>query len=93
MRPNDPPHAATLEATLSLAVPLWIHRVREWSVEHRLERARACAQIVAEKGDVLQYGGKKGEAADAFNRLAEGLAIAAFQPGGVKFRGMHWESR
>jgi hypothetical protein len=29
--------------------------------------------------------------AGAFNRLAEGLAIAAYQPGGVTAFGMHWE--
>lgn len=28
---------------------------------------------------------------EAFNRLAEGLAIAAYQPGGVTAFGMHWE--
>ena len=29
--------------------------------------------------------------ADVFNRLAEGLALASFQPGGVTFAGMHFE--
>jgi len=29
--------------------------------------------------------------AEAFNRLAEGLAIAAYQPGGVTAFGLHWE--
>lgn len=29
--------------------------------------------------------------AGTFNRLAEGLAIAAYQPGGVTAFGMHWE--
>lgn len=89
----EPP--AALIPMLELAVPLWIDRIRQeaWSEEHRLGRAKVCAQVVAEKGDVLQFGSKtKGEAANVFNRLAEGLACAAYQPGGVKFAGLVFEA-
>jgi hypothetical protein len=57
----------------------------------RLRWAAEAAEAIAHKGDVLQYGGKRGEAADVFNHLAKGLAAAAFQPGGVTFAGLHFE--
>ena len=78
--------------TLEVAVPLWIEDVRSWTTERRMNRAAICGQHIAEKGDVLQFGGKKGEAAEAFNRLAEGLAILAYWPGGVTFSGVRWEA-
>jgi hypothetical protein len=34
------------------------------------------------------YGGK--HCAEAFNALARGLAALAYQPGGVKYAGLHW---
>lgn len=81
-----------LAATLEIAVPLWIERVVTYPEELRLERARECAQVVAEKGDIIQFRSKKnGESAAAFNKLAEGIACAAFQPGGITFLGGHWE--
>lgn len=45
---------------------------------------------VASRGDALQYGGKRGEAAKVFNHLARGLAALAYQPGGVTYAGQHW---
>jgi hypothetical protein len=56
-----------------------------------LPRREALAFYIGAHGDVLQYGGgKRGEAAKAFNVLAEGLALLSFCPGGVKFAGMHF---
>lgn len=47
------------------------------------------AQQIAEKSDVLMMGGgRKGEAAQVFGVLADGLAIMAFAPGGVAFMGL-----
>lgn len=46
--------------------------------------------VIAEHGDSLQY--RDTHSAEAFNRLAEGLAAAAYQPGGVSFAGMLWEA-
>ena len=72
---------------------MWVMKVRDLPWEVRQNRAKECAQIIAEKGDVLQFGGgKRGEAGKAFNALAEGLASAAFSPGGVKFGGLHFET-
>lgn len=88
---SEPPASALLLISLEAAVPLWIDRVRRVPFEQRAERAKTLADVVASKGDVLQFGGKSGEAAEAFNALAEGLAIAALQPGGVTFHELHWE--
>lgn len=92
--PND----ELLKISLSAAVPLWIHRVRSWSPEMRAARAKVCGQAVAEHGDVIMFkqpATKKQPigTAEAFNMLAEGLALLSFYPGGVKFAGMHWESK
>jgi hypothetical protein len=93
MTTTDTPNAALLATMLEVAVPLWIERVRSMTPEQRLARAREAGQIVAEKGDVLQFRSKKkGESANAFNALAEGLAVLAFAPGGVKFMGLTFEA-
>jgi len=80
-------------ATLQVAVPLWAERLKHQRLADLLPRARELAQVVAEKGDVLQFKSKKrGETAKAFDALAEGLAILSFAPGGVRFSGVHFEN-
>jgi hypothetical protein len=86
---QDHRHDALVE-TLALAVPLRIWELRGRTPEQRMTIAKRCGQHVAEHGDSLMFGGKKGRAAAAFNALAEGLAVAAYQPGGVSFAGRHW---
>lgn len=82
-----------LSIAVSAAVPLWIERLKEQPWSYVAERARCCAQVVAEKGDIIQYRSKKqGETANAFNHLAEGIACAAFAKGGVTFMGIHFEA-
>ena len=87
----DLPNPALLKLALEVAVPLWIEELRSWSWDDRVMLARVCAQVVAEKGDVLQYGGEG--CAEAFNRLAQGVAALAFVPGGVTIFGMHFSSK
>jgi hypothetical protein len=83
-----------LTITLSAAVPLWIERLKEQPWDAVQARARECAQIVVEKGDIIQFRSKKkGETAAAFNALAEGIAALSFVPGGVKAFGMHFEAQ
>jgi hypothetical protein len=79
-----------LSISLSAAVPLRIHELTQkpWSEVEAL--ARESAQVVAEKGDVLQFKGKG--TAEAFNALATGLAALAFAPGGVTFLGLRFEA-
>lgn len=80
---------ALLETTLTVAVNLWIPLVASWSWEKRAERAAVCSQYVAEHADIILY--KSKGTADAFNHLAEGLAILALQPGGVTIFNLHFE--
>jgi len=87
----DDPRQITLLESLAFAVPLWIDEIRDITDEQRIARAKRCGATVAERGDVLQFGGSKpGKAAEVFNALAEGLACAAYQPGGITFAGRHW---
>lgn len=91
--PSCPSSASLLRATLEVAVPLWIESVRKLPPEVRIERGHELADVIAEKGDVIQFRGKKkGESARAFNALAESLAIMSFVPGGVRFMGLHFEA-
>lgn len=95
---NDPfdfsQQESLLRISLSAAVPLWIQELkhRDWS--YLTERAKICAQEVAEHGDNLLFRSeKRGESARAFNRFAEGLAILSMVPGGVNIFGLHFECR
>lgn len=92
--PGMPANAALLEATLSAAVPLWIMQFQRRPWSELQELAARAGQIVAEKGDIIQYRSKKkGETAAAFNALAQGLAVLAFAPGGVKFLSLRFEAK
>lgn len=92
---TESPNAELLRISLSAAVPIWILQLqRVSSPEDIIKRASRCGQIIAEKGDIIQFRSKKkGESAMAFNALAEGLACLAFAPGGVDFMGMHFEAK
>jgi hypothetical protein len=83
--------------TLAMAVPLWIDRLAGELAGRRSEQmiswASDAADAVASHGDVLLYGGKRGEAAVVFNAMARGLAALAFCPGGVTFLGIRWCAR
>jgi hypothetical protein len=82
-----------LRASLLVAVPLWVLELGRMSAEDIMSRCRACAAHIAEHGDIILYKSKKGGgSAEAFNRLAEGLACLSFAPGGVKFLGLHFDN-
>lgn len=81
----------SLVIALEAAVPLHIVDLRDRTPEQRVAIAQRCADEVAHRGDILQFGGpKRGEVADVFNHLARGLACGAYQPGGITFAGKHW---
>ena len=82
-----------LTAVLLAAVPLRIISIQQRGGLNYsdIARAKQIGQQIAEKGDILQFGGgKKGEAGHLFNELAQGIAILSFAPGGVRCFGMHW---
>lgn len=82
-----------LAMSLQVAVPLWIHRLKDRPWSELTVMAAEASQIVAEKGDIILFKGKKkGETAAAFNALARGVAILSFCPGGVTLFGQHWEA-
>ncbi len=82
----------TLRLGLEFAVPLRIEELRQYTFEQRGILAEEAAQIVSEKGDVILHRSKrKGETKAAFNALVTGLACLAFQPGGVRQFGLHFE--
>ncbi len=94
MAKEDPQRLTLLQMTLSVAVPMWIERLKSKPWSHIVVRSQACAQVVAEKGDVIQFkSAKKGETANAVNHLAEGVACLAFVPGGVTIFGQHFEAK
>jgi hypothetical protein len=83
-----------LQFNLAVAVPVWVDRMRGRSWDFIQGRGQKCAQHIAEHGDDILYRAKQeGKTATAFNRLAEGLACLSFAPGGVRFLGLHWESK
>lgn len=83
-----------LQSTLSVAVPLRIEEMRKRPWSYIEERARVCGQVIASEGDNILYRSKKqGQTAEAFNRLAEGIACLAFTPGGVRVFGMHFVAK
>ena len=52
------------------------------------------SQVLAERADVMLFGGgKKGEAADMFNKTCFAVACLSFTPGGIDFMGQHYESK
>jgi hypothetical protein len=82
-----------LAISLSAAVPLWIEEFKRRPWSELIAIAKEACQIVAEKGDIIQYRSKKaGETAKAFNALARGIAVLAFSPGGIDCFGLHFEA-
>lgn len=78
-----------LVAMLDLAVPLAIMQMNTCggpTVED-IAKAQSYTPIA---GDILLFGGNKGQAAQEFSRLAHSLAVMAFCWGGVKVFGRHW---
>ncbi|MGW7314716.1 hypothetical protein [Streptomyces sp. NPDC054865] len=87
----DSQNPALIE-TLRLAVPLHMASLSGLSASNLVEIATRSASVVGSKGDVLQFHSpKRGAAAEAFNALAKGLAVAALVAwGGCTFLGVHW---
>lgn len=83
-----------MEGLLVLAVPQWIERLKHKSFADFEARREAILESVCYKGDLLLYGSKKkGETAQLFNDLAEGLAwLALIAKGGVTFGDLHWDA-
>jgi len=80
-----------LDIHLEAAVPLRIFELGPLSAAERLRlAAEASAQIAAREDNILFPGPRRGDTASAVSWLVTGLAVAAFQPGGVRFRQLAW---
>ena len=79
---------------LRVAVPLRVQELLGKSATLHANLAAAWAanavDEIASHGDILQYGGRKGEAAAVFNHLARAVAALASKRGGVRVFGLIW---
>ncbi len=85
-----------IHGTLQLSVWLRIQKFKQQGgpTEDDYTRAMAFAPILAEKADILLFGGgKKNEVAELFNKLADAVAVMAFVPGGVTVFGEKYEEK
>jgi hypothetical protein len=85
-----------LKMALAAAVPLCIWDIHQTGTitDSQIKHARELAHDLGAHGDNLLFGGgKSGEAAQLFERLAEAIAILAYSPGGVTLFGMHFEEQ
>lgn len=100
---SDAEHIATTVETLRLAVPLHIaeirHQIRTEGLtqDHISARLDRATDTLGAYGDALLFtpgpvSRSRHRTAQAFNTLAYGLAVAAMQPGGIHYGGVHWEA-
>jgi hypothetical protein len=85
---EDDGFPAALVIGLEAAVPLHILDAQHRTDEQRVAAANDLGTVIGSHGDDLIYGGR--HCAATFNALARGLALLAYQPGGVDFAGHHW---
>ncbi|MEV8636556.1 hypothetical protein AB0395_33405 [Streptosporangium sp. NPDC051023] len=80
--------ANTREALASL-VPLAIAELRGTTFEQRRARIEGAADLIASKADQMMFGGKNKKATGVFAAVAMGVAVGAYQPGGITVFGLH----
>jgi hypothetical protein len=79
---------------LSAAVPLWQTELRKQPWDTIQARMETYAKALAGRGGKRRFGSRvHGKTARVFNAPAEALAGLSFLPGGVTFRGVHWEAQ
>ena len=84
-----------LKDLMSVAVFLTIEQIRRRGgpSEADMKKAQETSNILGEHGDILLFGGgKKGECADQFNRVAHAISVLAFVPGGIRIFGMTFDA-
>lgn len=86
------PDPSLLRLSLAAAVPLWAQQLQRTPLKDLLAEGPDLATYLASKGDVLQFRGKKGESAEAFNKFARAVTILSFMPGGITLFEDHYEN-
>jgi hypothetical protein len=83
-----------LVAALRIAVPLMIADLTDHtSAPERKVMAADRAPFIHGSGDNMMFwGSETGNDARAFNHMALGIALGAFEPGGITAFGQHWEA-
>lgn len=72
-------------------MPLRILELRQLGEAERMRLAREAADQIASHGDnILFRAARRGATARAVSWLVTGLAVSAFQPGGIRFRNLAW---
>lgn len=91
------PTTHPLPPALEMAVPFAIAELRALPADDREDaRVRAIEAgraLLSTRGDTLLYRTTQGAAGQAFAVLAAAVAALAFQPGGVRLFGQHWEAQ
>lgn len=89
--------AEHIRLLLEAAVPLRIYELRRTSPEMRQRMAHDAAQEIAEKGDLILFKVPKEKKStrrdrqNAISALITGIACGAYQPGGIRPFGLHFE--
>lgn len=78
--------------SLELAVPQAIAELAEVPGPVRLALARDCAAELAVHGNALWITRRVATSDAGLTWLARGLAALAYEPGGVRFLGLHWDA-
>jgi hypothetical protein len=79
-----------LADALSLTVPVRIVELAGLTDNQRYARLSRLAEIVGTRGDSLQWRSKTATHGQAFAAFSDALALAAYEPGGITWRGHHW---
>ncbi|MER7126668.1 hypothetical protein [Micrococcus luteus] len=78
---------------MGLLVPLWIARVASWPDADRQAAAVAAADLISTGADELRETNPRRRdlpQGTVTSAIARGLALLAYQPGGVTWAGSHW---
>lgn len=89
-RISDAEVRANLVEALRCAVPLHMAAIRTWpAARRRAYLPPGWAEAVG-FGDAILFGGSWKRAVRVFDAYARGLAVLAYEPGGVSLFGAHW---
>jgi len=77
--------------TLEVAVPLRIFDYKQDDGPSDEDFSRVRAKFESVMHDAL-FESVKGKTSEAFNALADAIAVLSFCPGGIKLFGRHWEA-
>jgi hypothetical protein len=79
---------ANLSEALAALVPLAIAELRGTTFEQRRARVAGAADLIASSADQMMFGkGKK--ATGVLAAIVNGVAVGAYQPGGISVLGVH----